>query len=71
MNLLDGIKNIARSKEKRLVNIADLSDGFRGLLTYLNQLEDNQKNISSNVSNISSLSTQTGVSLSPLLLMGC
>lgn len=70
MDLLTGLKKIAVSREKRLVNIADLSDGFRGLLIYLGQLEDKQKKLSSNVNVISNTSAQTSDQISPLLLMG-
>lgn len=70
MDLLTGLKKIAVSREKRLVNIADLSDGFRGLLIYLGQLEDKQNKLSSNVNAISNTTAQTSDQISPLLLMG-
>ena len=72
MDLLTGLKKIAVSREKRLVNIADLSDGFRGLLIYLGQLEDKQKKLAGSVNSlsISSTSTQVVDQISPLLLMG-
>lgn len=70
MDLLTGLKKIAVSREKRLVNIADLSDGFRGLLIYLGQLEDKQNKLSSNVNVISNTSAQASDQISPLLLMG-
>jgi hypothetical protein len=69
MDLLSGLKRVANSREKRLVNIADLSDGFRGLLKYLSEIEKKQKDNDRIISSISASST-SGEPVSELLLMG-
>jgi hypothetical protein len=69
MDLLSGLKRVANSREKRLVNIADLSDGFRGLLKYLSEIEKKQKDNDKIISSISASST-SGEPVSELLLMG-
>ena len=69
MDLLSGLKRIANSREKRLVNVSDLSDGFRGLLKYLSVIEKKQKDNDKIISSISA-SSSSGEPVSELLLMG-